>query len=170
MARVLILLSTLLCSLPLSAQNRDLNKLYELAKFKIGKTEFSAFIADDDQRRAQGLMFIEKLPADTGMLFVFERQEYLGFWMKNTLIPLAIGFFDKDGILVDVQEMSVADSLMQASPPSYQSKSPALYALEMEKGWFGKKGIKPGSRLELISPAKSLLLKGKLAKAKKSRQ
>lgn len=170
MARVLILLSTLLVSFALSAQTRDLNKLYELAKFKIGKTELSAYVADDDQRRAQGLMFIEKLPADTGMLFVFERQEFLGFWMKNTLIPLAIGYFDKDGVLVDVQEMSVADSLMQASPPTYQSKSPALFALEMTKGWFDKKGIKPGSRLELISGTKSQLLKGKLAKAKKPRQ
>lgn len=170
MARILVLCGTLLCSLAAFAQTRDLDKLYEKAKFKIGKIELSAYVADDDQRRAQGLMFIEKLPVDTGMLFIFERQEYLGFWMKNTLIPLAIGFFDKDGVLVDVQEMSVADSLMQASPPSYQSKSPALYALEMEKGWFAKKGIKPGSRLELISPAKSRLLKGKLAKAKKSRQ
>ena len=170
MARILVWCSTLLYALTSFAQGRDLDKLYEKAKFKIGKIELSAYVADDDQRRAQGLMFIEKLPRDTGMLFIFERQEHLGFWMKNTLIPLAIGFFDKDGVLVDVQEMSVAGSLMEASPPSYQSKSPALYALEMEKGWFGKKGIKPGSRLELISPAKSSLLKGKLAKAKKSRQ
>jgi uncharacterized protein len=169
MARVLIVLLALVSACT-NAETRNLDKLYEKAKFKVGGKAITAYVADDDSRRSQGLMFIEKLPADTGMLFVFENEQHLGFWMKNTLIPLAIGFFDAKGVLVDIQEMKVAATIMDATPPSYQSKSPALYALEMNAGWFSKNGIKTGSRLELVSTVKSDLLKAKLSAAKKSGQ
>ncbi len=170
MARVLTMIAMLSTVSAFAwAQTRDLDKLYEKAKFKIGKKAFTAHVADDDNRRAQGLMYIDKMPPDQGMLFVFEREEIQGFWMKNTLIPLAIGFFNKDGVLVDVQEMTPS-SLMDPRPPTYQSRSPALYALEMNAGWFEKNGIKNGSRLELAGPAKSPLLKGKLGKPSRSRQ
>lgn len=159
MARLLILGLTFLT---LTANARDLNKEYEKAKFRIGKKEFEAYIADNDDRRSQGLMFIKKLPTDTGMLFVFEQEQALGFWMKNTLIPLSIGFFDAKGKLVDVQEMKVAASLLSVEVPSYQSRRPALFALEMMSGWFEKHKIKNGSRLELLSKPASKLLTEKL--------
>lgn len=145
-----------------TASARDLDKQYDKAKFRLGKTEFEAYVADDPGKRAEGLMFIEKMPADTGMLFVFDNEEPLGFWMKNTLIPLAIGFFNAKAELVDVQEMRVADSIMSKDVPTYQSAKPALFALEMNKGWFDKHKIKKGSRLELVSKTSNKLLKSKL--------
>lgn len=148
------------------AHARDLDKLYEKAKFRLGKKEFTAYLADDEQKRSQGLMFVaqDKLGADTGMLFIFEEERFQGFWMKNTLIPLNIGFFDAKGLLVDKQEMKVAESLVAKEIPSYQSTSPALFALEMNSKWFEKHKINTGTRLELVSPSqvKSKLLREKL--------
>jgi len=163
MARLLMFSIFLISIFGASASHaRDLDKLYEKAKFRLGKKEFTAYIADDDQKRAQGLMFVEKMDADTGMLFIFEREQTLGFWMKNTLIPLNIGFFDSKGKLVDVQEMKVAGSLVAKDVPSYQSRKPAVFALEMNSGWFGKHKIKIGAQLELRSQPASPLLKEKL--------
>lgn len=148
MARFLISI-LLFSTFATSAFARDLNKLYGKDKFQIGTQKFTAFVADDEAKREQGLMFINKIPDDVGMLFVFENQQPLGFWMKNTLIPLAIGFFDNQGILVDVQEMKVANSIMDMNPPSYQSQVPARFALEMNAGWFTRHNIKKGARLTL---------------------
>jgi uncharacterized membrane protein (UPF0127 family) len=141
---------------------RDLDKLYGKSEFKIGTQKFSAYVADNEDRRAQGLMFIEKMPENSGMLFVFEEVRPLAFWMKNTLIPLAIGFFDANGVLIDIQEMKVASSIMEVDPPSYQSRGPALFALEMNTGWFAKHKIKNGSRLVRLTKLKSQLLDEKL--------
>ena len=155
--------AALLCLLSLSCANaRNLDKLYEKATFRLGKTEFTAYLADDEQRRQQGLMFIEKMKENTGMLFIFDEERQQSFWMKNTLIPLNIGFFDAKGVLIDVQEMKVAESLVSKEIPSYASSGPALFALEMNSKWFEKHKIKPGARLELISPSKSKLLREKL--------
>jgi uncharacterized protein len=163
MARILILsMLTLQLTGCAHAAARDLDRLYEKAKFRLGKKEFTAYLADDDQKRSQGLMFIDKLPPDTGMLFIFEEERRQGFWMKNTLIPLNIGFFDSKGVLTEAQEMKVAESLVSKSVPSYQSIGPALFALEMNSKWFEKHKIKIGTRLELLSPVKSKLLAEKL--------
>ncbi len=141
---------------------RDLDKLYEKAQFRLGKQKFAAYVADDEGKRAQGLMFIKELPENTGMLFVFESEQPLGFWMKNTLIPLNIGFFNAAGVLVDAQEMKPADSVLSLDVPNYKSRAPGLFALEMNRGWFEKHKIKNGMRLELISKPKSALLRRKL--------
>ena len=87
MARILIALF-----ISFFASARDLDKLYEKAAFKLGTSKFEAYIADDESKREQGLMFIEKMPENTGMLFVFDSERPLGFWMKNTFIPLSIAF------------------------------------------------------------------------------
>jgi uncharacterized membrane protein (UPF0127 family) len=107
-------------------------------------------------------MFVKSLPANEGMLFVFDEERMQNFWMKNTLIPLSIGFFDKSGLLIDVQEMKPSESLMDATPPSYQSAGPALMALEMNAGWFKKNHLDVGARLSVERAGKSALLKRKL--------
>lgn len=150
------------------AQARDLDKQYSKAQFKIGKVPLTAYIADSDSKRSEGLMFIEKLPENTGMLFVFEHEQPLGFWMKNTLIPLSIGFFDKNGKLFDIQEMKPASSLMSLDVPTYRSNGIALYALEMSRGWFEKHKIQKGAQLQIISKSDSPLLKGKLSARQKA--
>lgn len=147
MARILILL---LSFLAFQVQARDLDKLYKKEKLKIGGKTFDAYIADSDSTRADGLMFITKLPENTGMLFVFEQEQPLSFWMKNTMIPLAIGFINAKGVLVDVQEMDIGQSLMSVDVPTYQSRKPARFALEMNKGWFTRHKIKNGAKLEAL--------------------
>ncbi len=79
------------------------------------------------------------LKPDHGMLFVFERPEPLGFWMKNTFIPLSIAFIGADGRIVNIEDMR------PLTEETHWSKGPALYALEMKKGWFAERGIGPGA-------------------------
>ena len=122
-------------------------------KIRIGNKTITAEIADSDEKREHGLMFRESLGKDHGMLFIFPREQTLSFWMKNTLIPLSIGFFGKDRKLIEVQEMVPAIA-GEALPRSYASAKPAKYALEMEKEWFRKSGIKPGVSFSILPAGK----------------
>jgi uncharacterized protein len=75
------------------------------------------------------------------MLFVFEQPSQQCFWMKNTLLPLSAAFIDDDGTVVNVEDMK------PQTLDSHCSAKPVRYVLEMNQGWFAKKGIKPGTRL-----------------------
>jgi uncharacterized membrane protein (UPF0127 family) len=102
-------------------------------------------IADNDAERARGLMGRTALAEDRGMLFVFDEEQTLSFWMKNTLIPLSIAFMDSEGRIVDIQDMKPLDD----DPPHYVSAEPARYALEVNQGFFEERGIKVGDRADL---------------------
>ena len=95
-------------------------------------------VASTPERRALGLMHRFSLQPDHGMLFVFDRPEPQGFWMKNTFIPLSIAFVAADGRIINVDEMQPHDER------THVSRGPALYAIEMRKGWFTERGIKIG--------------------------
>jgi uncharacterized protein len=88
--------------------------------------------------KARGLMFRDKLGADEGMLFVYEEEEFLTFWMKNTPLPLSIAFIDQKGRIVDIQDMEPFNLR------THTSARPARYALEMNRNWFQKNGINVG--------------------------
>jgi uncharacterized protein len=75
------------------------------------------------------------------MLFVFEQEARQCFWMSNTLLPLSIAFIADDGTVVGLADMEPRTSDQHCSP------KPVRFALEMNQGWFAKRGIKPGSRL-----------------------
>lgn len=161
MARIVIVTLMLLTSV-LTARahaDRDLDRLYEKSTLQVGNKKIEAYVADDQAKRAQGLMMIEKLKPDTGMIFVFESPQPMGFWMKDTLIPLSIGFFNEKGVLFDIQEMKVSDTLMSLDTPVYRSSGPAIFALEMPTGWFKKNAISKGAKLKAIKTGKSELLK-----------
>ena len=98
-------------------------------------------VAKTPEERANGLMGRKHLSQDGGMLFIFETEDYHGFWMKNTLIPLSIAFIGKEGRFVKITEMKPL-SLASHGPPK-----PVLYALEMNKGWFSANGIKAGDMI-----------------------
>jgi uncharacterized membrane protein (UPF0127 family) len=111
-----------------------------------------AEIADDGFERARGLMYRTALAEDRGMLFIFEgmlftfeEEQTLSFWMKNTLIPLSIAFIDSEGRIVDIQDMKPLDD----DPPHYVSAEPARYALEVNQGFFEEHGVREGDRAEL---------------------
>lgn len=107
-------------------------------------------VAQTPQQLARGLMFRPRLAENEGMLFIFEDEQTRSFWMKNTLIDLSIGFFDKNQTLVDVQEMKSGKGIPDSALKSYLSVKPAKYALEMNTGWFDKKKIKIGTKLRIL--------------------
>jgi uncharacterized membrane protein (UPF0127 family) len=100
-----------------------------------------AEVADDGRKRAMGLMFRESLAPNHGMLFVFREKAGHCFWMRNTLIPLSIAFLDDDGTIVNIEDMA------PRSEDSHCPKRPVRFALEMEQGWFAKRGLAAGAKL-----------------------
>jgi hypothetical protein len=101
----------------------------------------TAEVAATDPVRARGLMFRQSLPANHGMLFIFDRKAVHCMWMRNTLIPLSVAFIEDDGTIVNILDMQPHDER------SHCAKQPVRYALEMTQGWFAAKGIGPGARL-----------------------
>jgi len=98
-------------------------------------------VADTDQSRVMGLMNRKSVPEGTGMLFVFDRDQVLTFWMKNTLVPLSIAYISSDGRIVDILDMEP-----ESLKPVASSRS-VRYALEVPQGYFSKVGIREGDRL-----------------------
>ncbi len=113
-------------------------------QLKVGGNPVLAEIAATPDDRQRGLMYRSSLGAEEGMLFAFAAPEVQVFWMKNTLIPLDVGFFDADLFLITVRTMEPDDGAS-----THSSNEPALYALEMNKGWFAKKGLRKYAKLEL---------------------
>jgi uncharacterized membrane protein (UPF0127 family) len=95
-------------------------------------------MARTNAERARGLMGRKSLEDGKGMLFIFERDEILSFWMKDTLIPLSIAFIDRDGRILEIRDMRPRDET------SVRSSRSARYALEAPRGWFDRAGIAPG--------------------------
>ena len=108
----------------------------------VGGLEVWVEIADDPGERERGLMFRESLSDEEGMLFVYGTEQTLSFWMKNTPLALDIAFIDATGGIVDIQQME------PFTEETHLSKRPAMYALEMRKGWFADHGIAVGAHVE----------------------
>lgn len=118
----------------------------------ISEVRFEAWVADNEEERERGLMFIgpdemADLPGGVhrGMLFVFDDDRYLSFWMKNTIIPLDIAYIDVDGVIVSTHTMAPLDT----RSGQYRSAAPARYALEVNANLFGELGIKKGDQVVL---------------------
>jgi uncharacterized membrane protein (UPF0127 family) len=95
-------------------------------------------IARIEEERSKGQMHRKQLPDGTGMIFVFERDQQVSFWMKNTLIPLSIAFIAADGRILEIRDMYPLDL------NSVQSSRSVRYALETPQGWFDRSGIAAG--------------------------
>ncbi len=104
-------------------------------------------IADNEARRATGLMNRKKMDASHGMLFVFPDDQPRCFWMKNTLIPLSIAFMDAQGTIVALDEMQ------PMSEDNHCSGSNARYALEMNRNWFRSHGVRVGDNIQAVTPS-----------------
>lgn len=101
----------------------------------------NAQVANNPTTRMIGLMHRRDMPANEGMLFVFEQPATQCFWMKNTLLPLTAAFLADDGSIVNLVDMQ------PQSLESHCSARPVRYVLEMHQGWFAKRGLKAGARL-----------------------
>ena len=115
----------------------------ELATIRInaGIHNITAQLAKTPQQREIGLMFRRSMGANDGMLFAFEQAGQQCFWMKNTLIPLAVAFIADDGSVVNIESMK------PQTLDGHCSAAPVRFVLEMNEGWFTKRGIKAGSKL-----------------------
>ena len=111
-------------------------------RLNAGLYNIQAEVAQTPDERATGLMFRKTMPANSGMLFVFEQAATQCFWMKNTLLPLSIAFIADDGSIV-----SLADMKPQALD-SHCSAKPVRFALEMNQGWFAKRHVTVGAKLQ----------------------
>lgn len=107
------------------------------AGMHIIKTE----LAITPEQQATGMMFRREMGTHEGMLFVNDEPAKRCFWMRNTLLPLSIAFVADDGTIVNIAEMEAQ------SDTSHCSAKPVRFALEMNKGWFAKRGIQAGARL-----------------------
>lgn len=132
-----ILISGLLLASPAAGESGNL--IIETAS---GALPFAVELADTPEERARGLMFRESLPADAGMLFVYPRDQLIGMWMKNTLIPLDMLFISDDGRILGIAERTVPLSLTTVS-----SEAPARAVLEINGGTADRAGIQPGDRI-----------------------
>jgi len=103
-------------------------------------------VADDPQERARGLMFRDRLEAGQGMLFIHDREEPQAYWMKNTRIPLDILYFDASRRLV-AQQRDVPPCSLGNACPSYPSRAPALYVLELNAGEATRLQLREGIEL-----------------------
>ncbi|MCX7941865.1 MAG: DUF192 domain-containing protein [Dictyoglomaceae bacterium] len=102
-------------------------------------------IADREDLHSFGLMFRKDIPWNFGMLFVFKEDVNYGFWMKNTYIPLEIGFIDSNKIIFNIQKMFPCN---EEQCKIYYSPKPYRYALEVKMGFFKKFGFKEGAKIE----------------------
>jgi hypothetical protein len=106
-----------------------------------GMHQIDAQVARTPDQRATGLMYRKEMPQHEGMLFVFEQPTVQCFWMKNTFLPLTAAFVADDGTIVNLADMT------PLALDSHCSAKPVRYVLEMNQGWFSKKGVKAGTKL-----------------------
>ena len=128
---------------PAQAQTLDEPQMkLERIKLSSGMHRLDVQVAATPDQRQTGLMFRKDMPQHEGMIFVFEQAAKQCFWMKNTLIPLSAAFVEDDGTIVNIEDMK------PQTLDGHCSAKPVRYVLEMNKGWFAKKGIKAGSKLQ----------------------
>ncbi len=142
MKNIALFVFALISSLAGTAHSQNQPQL-DLPRIKIaaGMHLIDSQIAATPDQRSTGLMHRADMPASEGMLFVFEKAEQQCFWMKNTLLPLTAAFVADDGTIINLADMK------PLSTDSHCSAQPVRYVLEMNQGWFKKKGIKAGFKL-----------------------
>jgi uncharacterized membrane protein (UPF0127 family) len=121
---------------------------------KIGDQVVQMQVAALPNEMEKGLMFVKAMGENDGMVFVFEAPQPMGFWMRNTLIPLDIGYLDADGTLKEVYPMYPHDER------SVRSVARRQLALEMNQGWYSRHGVKPGMKLDMKALADALRARG----------
>jgi len=111
-------------------------------QLQAGMFQIDAQVAATPKQREVGLMFRQDMATHEGMLFVFEQPQKQCFWMKNTLLPLTAAFVEEDGTIVNLADMK------PQSTESHCSDKPVRFVLEMNQGWFAKRGLKKGFKLK----------------------
>ena len=139
LALLLVCAAALGVSAPVHAQDSPTE--LRVIPLQAGMHLIRAEIGSTPEERSRGLMFRQRLGPNQGMAFVFEQVAVHCMWMKNTNIPLSVAFMSDDGTILNVEDMQ------PHTENSHCAARPARYALEMNLGWFAKRGIKPGTRI-----------------------
>lgn len=137
----MVALTAVLASLPAAHAQDGPQPRLPTVDLRAGMHLIRAELAVTAEQQATGMMFRTTMGSNEGMLFVNDDAGVRCFWMRNTLIPLTIAFLDDDGTIVNLADMQ------PRSDRSHCSARPVRYALEMNQGWFAKRGIQPGFRL-----------------------
>lgn len=143
LAMIVLLISS--CSAQ-SANSQDTNKPNPQLKtvmLKAGDIQIKVEVAATELERTRGLMFRKSLADGKGMLFVFDSDQKVAFWMKNTSLPLSVAYIGSDGTI-----HQILDLVPFSEEPRSADRS-VRYALEVPQGWFAKVGLKAGDRLEI---------------------
>ena len=122
-------------------QNPPAGPTLPVKSLAAGMHRIQAEVAATDATRSRGLMYRKELAPNHGMLFVFEQANVQCFWMRNTLLPLSIAFILDDGTITNIADMA------PMTENSHCSTAPVRYTLEMEQGWFAKRGITAGKKI-----------------------
>lgn len=138
---VLVLVATTLFAGQPRAQGQG-QRLETKATLHAGMHNIVAEVAKTPREREIGLMHRRQMAPHEGMIFVFEEPATQCFWMRNTYLPLSTAFVADDGTVVNIEDMQ------PQTETSHCSSKPVRYVLEMNQGWFAKRGIKPGFRLK----------------------
>ena len=109
---------------------------------RVGSVTVEAEVADESDERTIGLMGREELVDGKGMLFVFREPQAMGFWMRDTLVPLSIAYINAAGVIREIHDLQPLDET-----PARSAFRDLLYALEVPQGWFHKNKILPGDRI-----------------------
>jgi len=112
-----------------------------VTQLSAGMYRIHAEVADSPATLQKGLMFRTELPEPNGMLFLFPNRGTQCMWMRNTMVPLSVAFLQDDGTIVNIEDMA------PQTEDSHCSREPVRAALEMNAGWFEKRGIKPGMKI-----------------------
>ena len=129
--------------------DRNLPGTLPTMEIRIGNQPLTVEVADDPDSRTAGLKGRESMAADHGMLFAFPAPQKVGFYMKDTPLPLDVAFFDEQGFLIEYFSMHPDDG-----KEIYTSPEPAIYAIETNRGWFREKEIQKYAQLELPEPVR----------------
>ena len=111
-------------------------------QLQAGMHQMQVQVAATPEQRSIGLMHRAEMPQGEGMLFAFEQATQQCFWMKNTLLPLTAAFIADDGTIVNWADMK------PQTTDAHCSEQPVRWVLEMNQGWFAKRGIKAGFKLQ----------------------
>ena len=109
--------------------------------------KLTAEVAHTDATRTRGLMHRRMLPENRGMLFVFTETAVHAMWMENTHLPLSVAFLDENGVIINIADMQ------PQTRDTHPAQRPAKYALEVNQGWFRKRGVGPGAKVEGLERA-----------------
>ncbi|MGZ8255725.1 MAG: DUF192 domain-containing protein [Burkholderiaceae bacterium] len=139
LSAALLVLASALCAE--AAAQAQAQPTLPTVKLTAGIHVITAEAATTDPTRRVGLMHRERLAPNHGMLFVFGDKSQQCFWMRNTPLPLTVAFIEDDGTIVQLADMAPRTEV------SHCSQKAVRYALEMEQGWFAKRGIAPGARV-----------------------